>query len=112
MLIGFVDFVRKQGVVGLGVGLVLGGAVSKLVTSLVNDIIQPILGTVLGFTGSLKEAYLMIGSARVMWGNFVGALIDFLIIAFVVYVVVEKSYLGKGLSDGGSAARAKSKRNL
>lgn len=92
---GFMDFVRKQGVVGLGVGLVLGGAVAKLVTSFVNDVVQPLLGLLLGATGSLKDAYVMVGPAKVMWGNFVGSLIDFMIVALIVYVVVERLGVGR-----------------
>lgn len=94
---GFWEFVRKQGVVGLAVGLVLGGAVAKLVGSFVNDVVNPVLGIFLGATGGLKEAYVMVGSAKVMWGSFVGNVIDFLVIAAVVYVVVERlGWDGKG----------------
>jgi large conductance mechanosensitive channel len=71
MVAGFWEFVRKQGVVGLAVGLVLGGAVAKLVGSFVNDVVNPVLGIFLGATGGLKEAYVMVGSAKVMWGSFV-----------------------------------------
>lgn len=81
----FVDFIRKQGVIGLAIGFILGGAVSKLVSSLVTDIINPVIGIALGKIGSLSEASFNIGSAKVLWGSFVGNLIDFLVIALVVY---------------------------
>ena len=60
---GFMDFIRKQGVIGLAVGFILGGAVSKVVASLVSDIINPIIGVALGAAGELSEASFAIGSA-------------------------------------------------
>lgn len=86
---GFVDFVREQGVVGLAVGFILGGAISKVVASLVADIINPVLGIILGAAGPLKEAYLAIGPIKIMWGDFLATLIDFLVIALVVYCGVK-----------------------
>ncbi|MFA5842018.1 MAG: MscL family protein [Candidatus Paceibacterota bacterium] len=82
---GFLDFVREQGVVGLAIGFVLGGAVSKVVSSLVTDIINPIVGLILGSAGGLKEMAFAAGPVKIMWGDFVSATIDFLIIALVVY---------------------------
>ncbi len=82
---GFATFIREQGVVGLAVGFILGAAVAKVVTSLVNDIINPLLGGLLGQAGGLKTATLKVGSATVAWGNFVATLIDFTIIAAIVY---------------------------
>ena len=86
---GFLNFIREQGVVGLAVGFVLGGAISKLVSSLVNDIVNPVLGIFLGATGSLKDYSLVVGSVKVLWGDFLATTIDFLVIAFVVYVLVK-----------------------
>lgn len=82
---GFITFVREQGVVGLAVGFILGGAISKVVASLVADIINPILGVLLGAAGELKNAYLAIGPAKIMWGSFINAIVDFIVIALVVY---------------------------
>jgi len=81
---GFMDFIREQGVVGLAVGFILGGAVSRVVASLVNDIINPILGLILG-AADLSNMYFSIGSVDIMFGNFVSVIIDFLVIALVVY---------------------------
>jgi len=86
---GFIDFVREKGVVGLAVGFILGGAISKVVASLVVDIINPVLGVILGVAGDLKGAYLQIGPAKLMWGSFINALIDFTVIALVVYIGVK-----------------------
>lgn len=82
---GFINFVREQGVVGLAVGFILGGAVTKVVSSLVNDIVSPLLGIALNRFGQLKDAYIGIGSAKIMWGNFLTVLIDFTVVAAVVY---------------------------
>ncbi|MFA5747433.1 MAG: large conductance mechanosensitive channel protein MscL [Candidatus Paceibacterota bacterium] len=95
MVNDFVDFVRKQGVVGLAVGFILGGAVSKLVSAIVTDLINPLLGVVLGKVGDLKSASLTIGSAVIKWGDFVATLIDFLVIALVVYYGVKVLGLDK-----------------
>ena len=78
---GFVRFVREQGVVGLAIGFILGGAVSALVKSLVDSIINPLIGMALGNVEALS-AY-MIGPVAL--GSFLTALIDFIIIAAVVY---------------------------
>lgn len=82
---GFIEFVRDKGVVGLAVGFILGGAVSKVVSSLVEDIINPLLSVVLGAAGNLSELVLIVGPVEIRWGSFVAILIDFLVIALVVY---------------------------
>jgi large conductance mechanosensitive channel len=86
---GFIEFIRTQGVVGLAVGFILGGAVSELVKSLVNDIINPILSVVLGSAQSLKGAALVIGSISIGWGSFLNVIINFVVIAAVVYFGVK-----------------------
>ena len=92
---GFLNFVREQGVVGLAVGFILGGAVSKLVAALVEDIINPIISMGLGGIENLSEAYLQVGEARLLWGNFLNVLIDFVVIALVVYFGVKWLKLDK-----------------
>lgn len=83
---GFFDFIRQQGVVGLATAVVLGAAVTKVVSALVEDFINPLVGLFLGSTKALSESTLSIGSATLKWGHFLTTLIDFLIIALVVYV--------------------------
>lgn len=92
---GFIKFIREQGVVGLAVGFILGGAVSKIVSSVVTDIINPLIGLLLGKLGNLDQAYLQIGESKLMWGNFISTLIDFIIIALVVYYGVKLLKLDK-----------------
>ena len=92
---GFMDFVREQGVVGLAVGFILGGAVSKVVTALVTDIINPLLGMALGAVGNFKTASFGIGSAQILYGDLISVLIDFLVVALVVYFGVKTIGLHK-----------------
>ena len=95
MLSGFVQFIRKQGVVGLAVGFILGGAVSKLVSAIVTDIINPLLGALLSSVGNLKDATASVGSAVLKWGDLVSVAIDFIVIAAVVYFGVHMLGLDK-----------------
>jgi large conductance mechanosensitive channel len=92
---GFLGFIREQGVVGLAVGFILGGSVSKVVTALVADVINPLMGILLGFAGNLSAMNFKIGSAIIKWGDFVSVLIDFIIIAAIVYFGVKKLGLDK-----------------
>lgn len=92
---GFVNFVREQGVVGLAVGFILGGSVAKVVESLVGDIINPLMGIVLGAAGNLSDASFVIGEAEVKWGSFVNTMVDFTIVALVVYYGVTLLKLDK-----------------
>ncbi len=92
---GFMEFIREQGVVGLAVGFILGGAVSKLVASLVSDLINPIIGVALGAAGDLASYSLKLGPVNLMWGHFVSVVIDFLVIALVVYYGVKMLGLDK-----------------
>lgn len=85
----FREFIKQQGVVGLAVGFLLGGAVSKVVTALVTDIVNPFLSVFLGATDGLKEARLHIGDADILWGDFLSTTIDFVVIAFVVYLLIK-----------------------
>ena len=78
---GFISFIREQGVVGLAIGFILGAAVSKLVASLVEDIIQPVIGLIFGSQDGLSA----LSAGPIMYGNFIAIVIDFLIIAAVVY---------------------------
>lgn len=81
----FIDFLRTQGVVGLAIGFILGGAVSELVQALVNDLINPFVGVIVGATGGLEQAVLTLGPVELAYGHFLSTLIDFMIIAAVVF---------------------------
>jgi len=82
-VVGFLDFVRERGVVGLAIGFVLGGAVSKITTSFSADIVNPLLAYFFGGTEVLSD--ITIGSVAI--GKFLAALVDFFILALTVYFI-------------------------
>jgi len=92
---GFIDFIREQGVIGLAVGFILGGAVSNLVKAFIDDLINPILGLILGAAGSLESATIKIGPMVFKYGNFLSVLINFVVIAAVVYYGIKGLGLDK-----------------
>lgn len=89
----FMDFLQKYQVIGLAVAFVIGTAATKLVNSTVSDIIMPIVG-VLTPDGNWREAVFHAGPIRFLAGDFLGAIIDFLIIAIVIFLTVK--YIMKG----------------
>ena len=92
---GFLEFIRQQGVVGLAVGFILGGSVSKVISAFVEDIINPILGIVLGLASGFEEASLIVGPVEIKYGHFLSVLIDFIVIAFVIYFFIKGLGLDK-----------------
>lgn len=92
---GFVDFIRTQGVVGLAVGFILGQAVSGLVNSIVTDLINPMVGIALSRFGDLSLLSVAVGPAKITYGHFISILINFVIVAAVVYFGVTKLGLDK-----------------
>ena len=92
---GFIEFIRKQGVVGLAIGFILGGSVSKVVSALVEDILNPVVGVLLGGASSLASASFAIGPATIKIGHFISVLVDFAMVAAVVYFVFKRLGLEK-----------------
>ena len=88
MIKEFKEFISKGNVLDLAVGMIVGAAFTAIVTSLVNDILMPIIG---GITGGMDfSAYVLkIGEATICWGNFVQAVVNFLIVAWVIFLVVK-----------------------
>jgi large conductance mechanosensitive channel len=83
----FIDFIREQGVVGFATGFILGGAVSDLVKALVADIVNPFVGLALGHVQGLKTTTVDVFGANVAIGDFFVVLINFIVLALVVYFV-------------------------
>jgi large conductance mechanosensitive channel len=83
----FREFVMRGNVLDLAVGVIIGGAFGKIVGSLVNDVLMPLIGLLLGGVNFSEQA-IAVGAAAVKWGAFVQSIIDFLIIAFVVFWIV------------------------
>ncbi len=84
----FKEFLKKYQVLGLAVAFIIGAASTKLVTALVNDIIMPVISVAIP-GGDWRASVLQLGPVKLLVGDFVGALIDFLIIAFVVFMIVK-----------------------
>ncbi len=87
MLKDFRDFAMRGSVMDLAVGVIIGTAFGKIVSSLVSDILMPVIGLIIGgidFTG-LKFT---IRDAAINYGTFIQNIVDFLIIAFVVFLMV------------------------
>jgi len=88
MLKEFKAFVLRGNVLDLAVAVIIGGAFGKIVGSLVNDIIMPIIGLVMGGV-NFSELSITVGDAVVKWGAFVQTVLDFLVIAFVIFMIVK-----------------------
>jgi large conductance mechanosensitive channel len=88
MLGEFKLFLKQHNVVGLAVAVVIGGAVGKLVTALVADLIMPVIGA-LTPQGNWREAIIQAGNIKFAIGDFIGAFIDFVIIATVIFLIVK-----------------------
>jgi large conductance mechanosensitive channel len=88
MIRGFKEFLLKNNVLALAIAVIVGGAVGKVVTSLAQDIIMPIISPMLP-SGEWRTAQIVIGKAAIKWGSFLGNVIDFLIIAFIVYLLTK-----------------------
>jgi len=78
----------RGNVMDLAVGVILGGAFGKIVSSLVNDIIMPLIGLIIGGINFSGLAFTL-GSAKVTYGNYINNLIDFIIIALVIFLMVK-----------------------
>jgi len=92
---GFMKFVREQGVVGLAVGIVLGTAVKSVVDSLVNNIVNPVIGVLIGSQEALTELSWHINGQNIRYGLFLNSVLQFVIVAAVVYFAVTGLKLDK-----------------
>jgi len=90
MLKEFKEFVMRGNVLDLAVAVIIGGAFGKIISSLVNDILMPLIGLVLGGI-DFSALTFTVGDAVVAWGAFVQAIIDFLIIAFVIFMIIKSA---------------------
>ena len=84
----FKQFIARGNVMDMAVGVIIGGAFSSITTSLINDIIMPLLGI---FTSSISFAALSVevGGAVITYGNFIQAVLNFLIMAWVVFCMMK-----------------------
>ena len=83
----FKAFAMRGNVLDMAVGVVIGGAFTSIVNSLVNDIINPAIG--LFFNADFSEVGIHVGDVMIGIGSFINAIINFLIVAFVLFVVIK-----------------------
>ena len=88
MLKEFRDFINRGNVMDLAVAVILGAAFTAIINSLVNDIIMPLIGLIMGGV-NFSDLSFTVGEAVVKWGAFVQTVIDFLVIAFVIFLIVK-----------------------
>lgn len=92
MLKEFKAFAMKGNIMDLAIGVVIGGAFQKIVNSLVSDIIMPTISILTGRI-DFSDMVITIGNASIKYGNFITTIVDFLIIAFSIFLVVR--YINK-----------------
>ena len=88
MLNEFKAFIMKGNVLDLAVGIIIGAAFTAIVTSLVDDLVQPLIGMIVGGIDFSSWGF-SIGDAKFAIGNFITAIIKFLIVAWVVFLIVK-----------------------
>ena len=109
----FKDFAMRGNVIDMAVGIVIGGAFGKIVSSFVNDVLMPPIGLALGgvdfskLTITLQEATEEAAAVTLNWGLFVQTVIDFLIIAFVIFLVIKAMNAAKKKEEEAPAAPPK-----
>jgi large conductance mechanosensitive channel len=88
----FRDFINRGSVIDLAVGVIIGGAFGKIVTSIVGDVLMPSIGVVMGGLNFSTLALQIGGTAEapvmLKYGSFIQSVIDFLIVAFCVFLLV------------------------
>lgn len=84
----FKEFIMRGDVVDLAVGVIVGGAFGKIVTSLVDDILMPIIGVLIGGL-DFSNLNINVLDAKIMYGAFIQNIIDFLIVAFCIFIFVK-----------------------
>src|SRR5271169_6753049 len=88
MIKGFRDFLTKNSVLALAIGFIMGAATGKVVSSLVADVIMPVIGLALS-GGEWRTAKLALGRSAISYGNFFGNVVDFVVIALVIYMITK-----------------------
>jgi large conductance mechanosensitive channel len=89
MMKEFMDFLKQYGVIGLAIAVIIGGKLNALIGATVDGILMPIITFFLP-AGDWRKAIVDIGPFHFLFGPFVGALIDFLVVAFIVFYFAKK----------------------
>ena len=88
MMKEFKEFISRGNVMDMAVGIIIGGAFTAIVSSLVADIITPIIGMLMGGV-DFSALAVTVGSANLTYGNFIQAIINFLLVAWVLFMIVK-----------------------
>ena len=88
MLKEFKAFIAQGNVLDLAIGVIIAGAFGKIVTSLVDDIIMPIVGMLMGGK-DFSSLAITVGAANVKYGNFIQVIVQFLIVAYVIFMIIK-----------------------
>ncbi len=88
MIKEFREFVMRGNILDLAIAVIIGGAFGKIIGSLVNDVLMPFIGLLMGGVNFSEQAW-QVGEAMIKWGAFVQAIIDFVIVAFVIFMIVK-----------------------
>lgn len=88
MIKEFKKFIARGNVLDLAVGVIVGGAFSSIVTSLVNNIFTPLIGLILGGV-DFSNLSITFKDTEIMYGAFIQSVIDFLIVAFCLFIIVK-----------------------
>ena len=88
MLKEFKEFALKGNIIDMAIGVVIGGAFQKIVNSLVNDIIMPLISILIGKV-DFSDMVLTVGNASIKYGSFITTIVDFLIIAFSIFIAIK-----------------------
>lgn len=87
MLKEFKEFISKGNVMDMAVGIIIGGAFTAIVTALVDNILMPVIGVITG-GHSVEDMSVTVGNATIGYGAFLQAVIDFLLVAFVLFMII------------------------
>jgi large conductance mechanosensitive channel len=87
MLKEFRDFAMRGNVMDLAIAVIIGGAFGKIIASLVNDILMPLIGLLLGGL-NFSELSATVNGVDITYGLFIQAIVDFIIVAFVIFMLV------------------------
>ena len=88
MIKEFKEFINKGNVMDMAVGVIIGAAFGAIITSLVNDIIMPLVGIITGGV-DVTGVSVTVGEATLTYGNFIQAIINFLLIALAIFFMVK-----------------------
>lgn len=107
MIQEFKEFAMKGSLIDMAVGIIIGAAVGNMVSTLVENILMPIIGVLMGGI-NFQDLSITVGDAAIGYGAFIQAMIDFLIVAFVIFMILKAISRMKENSEAEKAAEPES----